>query len=217
MVGVQSPTVMLVIAWRKLDYGSIKCLSPRVCFTRWRRGPALSAAVVSSAQHCSPHTMAPCCLRGKGGVGCRQLACHTRLHCVHSVSMPPVLYVSHWSFLAPSQWWCSMAFLQLFASFKESAQVASCSEGKDVPPAHSRRGGCPRGHSGYSTAGVLEYILHATVRMGNALNMAWAENHLFLVKRTDLPTLGSNMISVHNPASSHGPMRYAQLMSQVSV
>ena len=68
--------------------------------------PAFSAAVVSSIQHCSPHTMASWRLRGKMGVGCRQLACQTRLHLVHSVSVPPSSHVSHWSFLSPSQ--CSV-------------------------------------------------------------------------------------------------------------
>jgi hypothetical protein len=41
--------------------------------------------------------------------------------------------------------------------------------------------------------------LQATIRMGNALNMAWAENRMFLVKHSDLVTLGSNLISVHRP------------------
>jgi hypothetical protein len=44
-------------------------------------------------------------------------------------------------------------------------------------------------------------ILHVTIRMGNALNVAWAENRLFLVKNSDLVTLGSNLISVHRPQS----------------
>jgi hypothetical protein len=57
--------------------------------------PALRAAVVSSVQHCSPHTMASWRLRGKVGVGCRQLACQTRLHLVHSVSVPPSSHASH--------------------------------------------------------------------------------------------------------------------------
>ena len=47
--------------------------------------PAQRAAVVNSAQHCSPHTIASCRLRGNMSVGCRQLACHTRLQRVHSV------------------------------------------------------------------------------------------------------------------------------------
>jgi hypothetical protein len=43
-----------------------------VCVSSVGAGPpALSAAAVSSVQHCSPHTMASCCLRGKMGVGRR--------------------------------------------------------------------------------------------------------------------------------------------------
>ena len=56
---------------------------------------ALSAAVVSLVQNCSPHTMASCRLRGEMGVGRRQLACHTRLHRVHSVSVHPSSHASH--------------------------------------------------------------------------------------------------------------------------
>jgi hypothetical protein len=44
------------------------------------------------------------------GVGCKQLACHTRLHRVHSVSRPPSSHASHWSFLAPFQ--CSADVLE---------------------------------------------------------------------------------------------------------
>ena len=74
------------------------------CVSRSGAGiPALCAAAVSSVQHSSPQTMASCCLRGKTGMGCRQLACHTMLHRVHSVSVPPVSHTSHWSFLSPSQ------------------------------------------------------------------------------------------------------------------
>ena len=77
------------------------------CVSRSGAGiPALCAAAVSSVQHSSPQTMASCCLRGKTGMGCRQLACHTMLHRVHSVSVPPVSHTSHWSFLSPSQ--CSV-------------------------------------------------------------------------------------------------------------
>ena len=65
--------------------------------------PSCVNASVSSSQQASPQTIASCVLMGKGGVGCRQLACHTILHRVHSVSVPPVLHTSHWSFLAPSQ------------------------------------------------------------------------------------------------------------------
>jgi hypothetical protein len=67
-----------------------------VCVSRVRAWlPALSAAVVNSVQHCSPHTIASCRLRGKMGVGRRQLACHTRLHRVHSVSVPFSSHASH--------------------------------------------------------------------------------------------------------------------------
>ena len=77
------------------------------CVSRSGAGiPALRAAAVSSVQHSSPQTMASCCLRGKTGMGCRQLACHTMLHRVHSVSVPPSSQTSHWSFLSPSQ--CSV-------------------------------------------------------------------------------------------------------------
>jgi hypothetical protein len=57
--------------------------------------PAPCAADVTSSQHCSLHTMASCRLRGKMGVGCKQLACHTRLHRVHSVSVPLSSHASH--------------------------------------------------------------------------------------------------------------------------
>ena len=77
------------------------------CVSRSGAGiPALCAAAFSSVQHSSPQTMASCCLRGKTGVGCRQLACHTILHRVHSVSVPPLSHTSHWSFLSPTQ--CSV-------------------------------------------------------------------------------------------------------------
>ena len=77
------------------------------CVSRSGAGiPALCAAAFSSVQHSSPQTMASCCLRGKTGVGLRQLACHTILHRVHSVSVPPLSHTSHWSFLSPSQ--CSV-------------------------------------------------------------------------------------------------------------
>ena len=66
--------------------------------------PSCDNASVSSSQQASPQTIASCVLMGKGGVGCRQLACHTMLHRVHSVSVPPVLHTSHWSFLSPSQY-----------------------------------------------------------------------------------------------------------------
>jgi len=66
--------------------------------------PSCDNASVSSRQHACPQTIASCFLMGKAGVGCRQLACHTMLHRVHSVSVPPVLHTSHWSFLSPSQY-----------------------------------------------------------------------------------------------------------------
>ena len=62
------------------------------CVSRSGAGiPALRAAAVSSVQHSSPQTMASCCLRGKAGMGCRQLACHTILHRVHSVSVATLI------------------------------------------------------------------------------------------------------------------------------
>ena len=66
--------------------------------------PSCDSASVSSSQHACPQTIASCVLMGKVGVGCRQLACHTMLHRVHSVSVPPVSHTSHWSFLSPSQY-----------------------------------------------------------------------------------------------------------------
>jgi hypothetical protein len=61
----------------------VRCLCARnlrllLCVSRSGAGiPALRAAAVSSVQHSSPQTMASCCLRGKTGMGFRQLACHT--------------------------------------------------------------------------------------------------------------------------------------------
>jgi hypothetical protein len=54
--------------------------------------PSWHNASVSSSQQASPQTIASCVLMGNGGVGCKQLACHTMLHHVHSVSVPPVLH-----------------------------------------------------------------------------------------------------------------------------
>ena len=57
--------------------------------------PVRAAASTSSSQHSSPQTMASCGRRGKGSTGCKQLACHTILHLVHSVSVPPRSHTSH--------------------------------------------------------------------------------------------------------------------------
>ena len=74
--------------------------------------PSCDSASVSSSQHACPHTIASCVLMGKVGVGCKQLACHTMLHRVHSVSVPPVSHTSHWSFLSPSQYTLVVAVRQ---------------------------------------------------------------------------------------------------------
>ena len=57
--------------------------------------PAVSVAWTSSFQHSSLHTISSCGLNGKGSGGARQLACHTMLHRVHSVSTPPWSQASH--------------------------------------------------------------------------------------------------------------------------
>ena len=65
--------------------------------------PRVRSSSVNSAQQAFPQTMASCVRRGKGNGGCRQLACQTMLHLVHSVSVPPASQAWHWSFLSPSQ------------------------------------------------------------------------------------------------------------------
>ena len=65
--------------------------------------PCVRSSSLSSAQQAFPQTIASCMRRGKGSGGCRQLACHTMLHLVHSVSVPPASQAWHWSFLSPSQ------------------------------------------------------------------------------------------------------------------
>ena len=65
--------------------------------------PAVIVAWTSSVQQSSLHTISSCGLSGKGRGGARQLACHTMLHRVHSVSIPPWSHASHWSFRSPSQ------------------------------------------------------------------------------------------------------------------
>ena len=49
--------------------------------------PVRDASPTSSSQHSSLQTIASCGLRGKGSTGCKQLACQTILHLVHSVSV----------------------------------------------------------------------------------------------------------------------------------
>ena len=65
--------------------------------------PRFMSSSLSSVQQAFPQTMASCVRKGKGSGGCRQLACHTMLHRVHSVSVPPASQAWHWSFLSPSQ------------------------------------------------------------------------------------------------------------------
>ena len=65
--------------------------------------PCFMSSSLSSVQQAFPQTMASCVRKGKGSGGCWQLACHTMLHRVHSVSVPPASQAWHWSFLSPSQ------------------------------------------------------------------------------------------------------------------
>jgi hypothetical protein len=51
--------------------------------------PWFMSSSLSSVQQSFPHTMASCVRKGKGSGDCRQLACHTMLQRVHSVSVPP--------------------------------------------------------------------------------------------------------------------------------
>jgi hypothetical protein len=52
--------------------------------------PRFMSSSLSSVQQAFPQTMASCVRKGKCSGCCRQLACHTMLHRVHSVSVPPV-------------------------------------------------------------------------------------------------------------------------------